>query len=85
MRGWNELVKVLVGYGAKLDAEAVQARLTPFDFAMGRFQPGFLETKPVPHPETAALLKQLGATEEHANLPPWPGVPTPNITAQVPQ
>lgn len=84
MRGWNELVKVLVGYGAKLDAQAVQAQLTPVDFALGRFQPGFLETKPVPHPDTAALLKQLGAKEEHPNLPPWPGVPTPNITAQVP-
>jgi ankyrin repeat protein len=84
LRGWNELVKLLAGYGAKLDAEAVQARLTPIDFAMGRFQAGFLETKPVPHPDTAALLKQLGAVEEHPSLPPWPGVPTPNITAQVP-
>ena len=40
IRGWNELVKVLAGYGAKLDAEAVQAKLTPMDFAMARFQPG---------------------------------------------
>jgi ankyrin repeat protein len=85
LRGWNELVQLLVGYGAKLDAQALQAGLTPLDFAMGRFQPGFLETKPIPHPDTAALLKQLGATLEHPHLPPWPGVPTPTITAQVPE
>jgi uncharacterized protein len=84
LRGWNDLVEVLVSYGARLDAQAVQAGLTPIDFAMGRFQPGFLETKPIPHPETAALLKSLGAKLEHPNLPPWPGVPTPTITAQVP-
>jgi len=85
LRGWNELVKLLVGYGAHLDAQAVQAGLTPLDFAMGRFQPGFLEVKPTPHPDTAALLKSLGAQLEHTHLPPWPGVPTPTITAQVPE
>jgi ankyrin repeat protein len=85
LRGWSDLVKVLSGYGAKLDAQAVQAGLTPVDFAMGRFQPGFLETKPVPHPDTAALLRSLGAKLEHPDLPPWPGVPTPTITAQVPE
>jgi uncharacterized protein len=84
LRGWNELVSVLVSYGAKLDAPA-KTGLTPIDFAMGRFQPGFLETKPTPHEDTAALLKQLGATAEHTQLPPWPGVPTPTITAQVPE
>jgi hypothetical protein len=52
---------------------------------MARYQPGFLEPKPNPHAETAALLKQLGATAEHTHLPPWPGVPTPTITAQVPE
>lgn len=52
---------------------------------MARYQPGFLEPKPNPHPDTAELLKQLGAANEHAHLPPWPGVPTPTITAQVPE
>ena len=84
IRGWNELVRTLVSYGAKLDTPA-KTGLTPIDFAMGRFQPGFLETKPRPHEDTAALLKQLGATAEHTDLPPWPGIPTPTITAQVPE
>lgn len=85
LRGWNNLVRVLVACGARLDAQAVQAGLTPIDFAMGRFKPGFLEVKPTPHPDTAALLRQLGAKLEHPHLPRWPGVPTPTITAQVPE
>jgi ankyrin repeat protein len=84
LRGWNELVKTLVAYGAHLDASA-KTGLTPIDFAMARFQPGFLEPKPRPHEDTAAVLRQLGATAEHTHLPPWPGVPTPTITAQVPE
>ena len=84
LRGWNELVKVLVTDGAQLDAPA-RTGLTPIDFAMARYQPGFLEPKPSPHTDTADLLKQLGATAEHTHLPPWPGVPTPTITAQVPE
>jgi uncharacterized protein len=84
LRGWNDLVKVLVADGAQLDVPA-RTSLTPIDFAMARYQPGFLEPKPSPHVETAALLKQLGATVEHTHLPPWPGVPTPTITAQVPE
>jgi uncharacterized protein len=84
LRGWNDLVKVLVADGAQLDVPA-RTSLTPIDFAMARYQPGFLEPKPSPHAETAALLKQLGATAEHTHLPPWPGVPTPTITAQVPE
>jgi hypothetical protein len=59
--------------------------LTPLDYAMGRYQPGFLEPKPVPFTATVATLRKLGAHEEHTNLPAWPGVPTPTITAQVPQ
>jgi ankyrin repeat protein len=84
LRGWNDLVKVLVADGAQLDVPA-RTSLTPIDFAMARYQPGFLEPKPSPHVETATLLKQLGATVEHTHLPPWPGVPTPTITAQVPE
>jgi len=84
LRGWSDLVKVLVADGAQLDVPA-RTGLTPLDFAMARYQPGFLEPKPNPHAETAALLKQLGATAEHTHLPPWPGVPTPTITAQVPE
>jgi len=84
LRGWNDVVKLLAAHGAQLDAQA-KTGLTPIDFAMGRYQPGFLEPKPKEHPKTAALLKELGAKLEHPNLPPWPGVPTPTITASVPE
>jgi len=36
-------------------------------------------------PETAALLRELGAKEENPNLPPWPGVGTPGLRAIVPR
>jgi ankyrin repeat protein len=84
LRGWSDMVSYLAQCGVNLDAEA-RSGLTPLDYAMGRYQPGFLEPKPVPFTATAAVLRKLGAHEEHANLPPWPGVPTPTITAQVPQ
>ena len=83
LRGWNDMVKLLAASGADPNA-AAKTGLTPIDFAMGRYQPGFLEPKPRPREDTAALLKQLGATVEHTNLPPWPGIPTPTITAVVP-
>jgi ankyrin repeat protein len=84
LRGWSDMVSYLAQCGVNLDAEA-RSGLTPLDYAMGRYQPGFLEPKPVPFTATAAALRKLGAHEEHTNLPPWPGVPTPTITAQVPQ
>ncbi len=84
LRGWNRLVAILAHDGVALDTPAASG-LTPLDFAMGRYKPGFLEPKPTPNLRTAALLKQLGARAEHTHLPKWPGVPTPTITAQVPQ
>jgi ankyrin repeat protein len=84
LRGWSDMAAYLAQSGVKLDAQA-RSDLTPLDFAMGRYQPGFLEPKPVPFTATAAVLRKLGAREEHPNLPPWAGVPTPTITAQLPQ
>ncbi len=84
LRGWDRLVAILAHDGVALDTPATSG-LTPLDFAMGRYKPGFLEPKPTPNLKTAALLKQLGAKVEHTHLPKWPGVPTPTITAQVPQ
>jgi hypothetical protein len=34
--------------------------------------------------DLAKVLRDLGANVETPNLPPWPSVPTPTITAQVP-
>ena len=34
--------------------------------------------------DLAKVLTDLGANVENPNLPPWPPVPTPTITAQVP-
>ncbi len=84
LRGWDQLVVILAHDGVALDTPATSG-LTPLDFAMGRYKPGFLEPKPAPNLKTAALLRKLGAKVEHTHLPRWPGVPTPTITAQVPE
>jgi uncharacterized protein len=84
LRGWDQLVEILARDGVALDTPA-KSGLTPLDFAMGRYKPGFLEPTPTPNLKTAALLRQLGAKVEHTHLPKWRGVPTPTITAQVPQ
>ena len=83
-RGWNKVLTQLAGFGANLDAEEAD-KLTPLDYAMGRSRVGFLQTKPPVRTDTAKLLHDLGAKVEHANLPPWPGVPTPTLTANVPE
>jgi hypothetical protein len=46
---------------------------------------GFLQTRPPVRSDTAILLHDLGATVENANLPPWPGIPTPSLSANVPE
>jgi uncharacterized protein len=84
LRGWNDLVKLLASKGAKLDALTKQ-NLSPIDYAMGRYQQGFLETRPDPLPQTAALLKELGAKLDHTDAPRIPGLPRPTITAVVPE
>jgi ankyrin repeat protein len=85
LRGWNDLVKVLVDAGAELDAPATAKQLTPLDYAMGRYQPRYLETPPKPIAATADLLKKLGATVEHPDLPPQPPLSTPMISLIVPE
>jgi ankyrin repeat protein len=83
-RGWDDMLKTLAAKGANLNAADVD-RLTPLDYAMARTRVGFLQTKAPERTETAALLKALGATAENPNLPPWPSVATPTITASVPE
>jgi ankyrin repeat protein len=84
LRGWNKVIAYLAESGANLDAKEVD-NLTPLDYAMGRSRVGFLQTKPPVRTDTAAVLKQLGAKIENPNLAPWPGVPTPTLTANVPE
>ncbi len=83
-RGWNNTLVLLASFKANLDAAEVD-KLTPIDYALGRSRVGFLQTKPPVRTDTADVLRKLGATAENANLPPWPGVPTPTLTAKVPE
>ena len=84
IRGWNDVITLLAGYGEKLDV-ADKDGMTPIDYALARYPLTYLESKPVPHDSTAALLKSLGATKETPNPPAWPPVGVPQSTAQVPQ
>jgi ankyrin repeat protein len=85
LRGWNGLVKVLVDAGAEIDAPATAKQLTPLDYAMGRYQPRYLEPPPKPIAATADLLKKLGASAEHPDLPPQAPLSTPMISSVVPE
>lgn len=84
LRGWHSTLQLLASLGANLDARDVDG-LTPLDLALGRGRVGFLQTKPPVRTDTATVLRSLGATAENPNLPPWPGVPTPTLTANVPE
>ena len=82
-RGWKKVMKELASYGVDVNARDSDG-LTALDYAMARARIGFLQQKPPVHMDLAKLLKDMGASVENPNLPPWPSVPTPTITAQVP-
>jgi ankyrin repeat protein len=82
-RGWTDVMKELVSYGVDINAKDSDG-LTALDYALARIRIGFLQQKPPVRNDLAKLLRDLGATVENPNLPPWPSVPTPTITAQVP-
>ena len=56
--GWNKIIRYLVAHGAEIDV-ADEHGTTPYDLAMGRYEPAFLDTPPEPRKETAALLQSL--------------------------
>lgn len=82
-RGWKKVMSELVSYKVDINAKDSDG-LTALDYAMARARIGFLQQKPPVRDDLAKMLKDLGANVENPNLPPWPSVPTPTITAQVP-
>ena len=82
-RGWPDVMKEIVSYGVDINA-ADSDCLTALDYSLARIRIGFLQQKPPVRNDLAKLLRDMGATVENPNLPPWPSVPTPTITAQVP-
>ena len=56
----DSVVELLALNGAKLDAKDGQGR-TPLDMAMGKGGPGRAGAAATPRPNTAALLRKLGA------------------------
>jgi uncharacterized protein len=81
-RGWNRLVRQLVEDGAQRDVIDSNG-LSAIDYAYGRFPKEFNAKIPEPYPETAKLLRALGATRENPAAQFPPGT-TPQITAIVP-
>jgi ankyrin repeat protein len=82
-RGWSDVMKELKSYGVDIDAKDVDG-LTALDYSLARARIGFLQQKPPVRNDLAKLLREMGANVESPNRPPWPSVPTPTITAQVP-
>jgi hypothetical protein len=84
IKGFNEVIKLLAGYGVSLDL-ADKDGMTPIDYALARYPATYLESKSAPREATAKVLRDLGATKETPNPPKWPPVGVPQSTAQVPQ
>ena len=83
VQGWKDVMKQLAEWGVNLDARDADG-LTAIDYAMGRARVGFLQQRPDPREDMAALLRELGATVENPNTPPWKPLMVPKITALVP-
>ena len=84
IKGFNEVIKLLAGYGVNLDL-ADKDGMTPIDYALARYPATYLEAKSPSREATAAVLRELGASKETTNPPKWPPVGVPQSTAQVPQ
>jgi ankyrin repeat protein len=83
VQGWSDVVKQLVAWGVDIDARDADG-LTALDYAMGRARVGFLQLRPDPRKDMAALLRELGAKVESPDTPPWKPLSVPRITAVVP-
>jgi uncharacterized protein len=84
VQGWKDTIKQLAEWGVDFNARDVDG-LTALDYAMGRERVGFLQQRPDPRPDLAKLLRELGATDENANLPAWKPLSVPKITPVVPE
>ncbi len=83
VQGWTDAMQQLVEWGVDVNARDGDG-LTALDYAMGRERIGFLQQRPDPRKDVAALLRTLGATVENPDLPPWKPLSVPKITAMVP-
>jgi ankyrin repeat protein len=83
VQGWTDVMKQLVEWGVDADARDADG-LTAIDYAMGRARVGFLQLRPPPRDDMAALLRTLGAKAENPETPPWKPLSVPGITAVVP-
>jgi uncharacterized protein len=83
VQGWTDVMKQLVAWGVDVDARDADG-LTALDYAMGRERIGFLQLRPDPRKDMAALLRNLGATVESPDMPPWKPLSVPHISAVVP-
>jgi ankyrin repeat protein len=83
VQGWKDVIRQLAEWGVDMDARDADG-LTALDYAMGRARVGFLQQRPDPLHDIAALLRELGATVENPDLPPWKPLMVPRITAMVP-
>jgi ankyrin repeat protein len=83
VQGWTEVMKQLAAWSVDVNAHDADG-LTALDYAMGRERIGFLQLRPEPRKDMAVLLRELGATVESPDTPPWKPQSVPRITAVVP-
>ena len=62
--GWNKIVQYLIDHGA-VQQVVDASNKTPFDLAMGRYEPAFLAVPPVPLLDTARLLQEACEADDN--------------------
>lgn len=63
-QGWTQIAEFLVENGAVQEISDSSGK-TPFDLAMGRYEPAFLDTPPVPLVETAVRLQEMCQADDN--------------------
>ncbi|MDT8398193.1 MAG: ankyrin repeat domain-containing protein [Pseudomonadales bacterium] len=66
-QGWTDIAKYLIDHGARQQVVDAAGR-TPFDLAMGRYPPAFLEAPAEPLVETAMLLQNECLNDDNCTM-----------------
>ncbi len=61
---WNKIVQYLIDHGA-VQQVVDASNKTPFDLAMGRYEPAFLAVPPIPLLDTARLLQEAYEADDN--------------------
>lgn len=67
-QGWTDVARFLIEHGARQQV-VDEAGTTPFDLAMGRYEPAYNDTPPQPFFDTARYLQEACAKVDNCAIP----------------